>query len=212
MGVILTGDMIRGAQETQAKYGVPASITLGQIMLESGGSYSGGLSGLAYNYNNLFGIKGSGTAGTVYLPTYEEGQGTITDGFARYNNFAESIEAHGKLLSTDLYTQYTKNATTVEEYAKAIHKAGYATSSTYADTLIKIINENNLKQYDSGVFVGTGVSSSDDSLKWYGDIAVIIFIVILIVIGVLLFVGAFSSNNPVTEVKKKVGKIRGKKK
>lgn len=205
MAVTLTDEMIKGAQATQEKYGVPASITLGQIMLESGGSYSGGLSALAYKYNNLFGMKGSGTSGSVVMSTREEGQGTVNAKFASYNSVADSIEAHGQLLATDRYTQYTKNATTVREYAEGIKKGGYATDSSYVDKLMSIIESNNLTQYDSGIF-----TSSDDELKWYGDLAVIVFTVLLIIIGIFLFVGAWTNNNPVDEVKKTVKKVKNR--
>ena len=48
-------EVIRLAQETQAKYGVPASVTLAQYATESG--Y--GKSWLARNANNYFGMTGS---------------------------------------------------------------------------------------------------------------------------------------------------------
>lgn len=195
MGVQLTQEMISGAQETQKKYGVPASITLAQILQESGGDYPGGLSGLAYKYNNLFGIKGKGTKGSVAMSSREEGQGYVVSNFATYNNFAESIEAHGKLLATEHYTQYTSKAKSVEDYARALKEAGYATDSNYANALINQIKTYNLTQYDSGVSSGGLITSSSnsisDDLKWYGDIAVILFVIILIVFAVIFFLGAF---------------------
>ena len=66
--------MIVGALKCQDETGYPASVTIAQIIQESGyGSYgpggeSGeGLSYLAYQYCNLFGIKGKGTAGSVNM-------------------------------------------------------------------------------------------------------------------------------------------------
>lgn len=154
MGVTLTNDMINGAIATQEKYGVPASVTLAQIKLESGGSNPGGLSTLAYNDNNLFGIKaGSGWDGkTSTYKTTEYGSNgyyTTSASFRSYNNVGESIDDHGKLLSSPLYANKTNGVTNVEDYVKAI--AGtYATDPNYASKLLNIINSDNLKQYDSG--------------------------------------------------------------
>ena len=55
MAIQLTSEMIQAAQQNEKKYGVPASITLGQIILESSGSYEGGMSKLAAKAKNLFG-------------------------------------------------------------------------------------------------------------------------------------------------------------
>ena len=57
---IITSDMVIGSIEAHEKYGVYASVTLAQIILESGGDYPGGLSALAYECHNLFGMKGEG--------------------------------------------------------------------------------------------------------------------------------------------------------
>ena len=154
MGVQLTQEMINGAITAQEKYGVPASVTLGQILLESGGSYPGGMSVLAYNHNNLFGIKaGSNWNGkTVSLNTTEYnsvGQRYTTKAkFRSYNSVAESIDDHGKLLASPIYTNKTKGTTNLNDYVQAMGSV-YATSPTYASTLMSVINQNNLTQYDN---------------------------------------------------------------
>ena len=61
---IITIEMINGAIGSEKKYGVPASVILAQIILESGGKYPGNLSQMAYEIHNLFGIKGKGPAGS----------------------------------------------------------------------------------------------------------------------------------------------------
>lgn len=209
MAVKLTQEMINGAKETENKYGVPASITLGQIMLESGGSYSGGLSGLAYNYNNLFGMTAgsSWTGKTVYM-TNKNG----TDGqyYRVYDSVMDSINDHGQLLTTSRYNQYTKDAKTVEDYAKAIKQAGYATDPDYVSKLTSIIYNYNLNQYNTGNWAnggtvesghgGTGgvipVSTGDSTeIKWWGDIIVIIISILLIVLAVVFFVLAFNGGS-----------------
>lgn len=203
MGVQLTQEMIQGAINTQTKYGVPASVTLAQILLESGGSYAGGLSGLAYNYKNLFGIKagGSWTGKSVSLSTGETYNGqnvTITDAFRVYDNFQESIDDHGKLLASDFYTKYTSKATTADEYAKAIHEAGYATDPNYSDTLISLMKQYNLYQYDSGKIggvVSTGGSSSSSSGGFnIAPLLTLILVGVCLVFGAMFMAGAFVGN------------------
>lgn len=80
------------------KTGVPASLTIAQAILESGW----GGSGLTAQANNLFGIKGSGPAGSVKMPTTEyRPDGTsyqILANFRAYHSWAESIEDHSRLL------------------------------------------------------------------------------------------------------------------
>lgn len=206
MGVQLTQEMVEGAINTQKKYGVPASVTLAQILVESGGSYAGGLSGLAYNYKNLFGIKAgsSWTGESVNLSTGEHFNGqdvTISDAFRVYNSFEDSIEDHGKLLASDYYTKYTSKATTSDEYAKAIHEAGYATDPEYSNTLISLMKQYNLYQYDSGKIggiVSTGESSGSSSSGTLGvgsfnlsGLFVLILVGVFLVFGAMFMAGAF---------------------
>jgi flagellum-specific peptidoglycan hydrolase FlgJ len=87
-----------GAMAAQRTYGVPAAVTIAQAIDES----AWGQSALASEDHNLFGIKGTGPAGTVSLPTQEVYNGqavSITADFRVYNDVSESIEDHGKLLA-----------------------------------------------------------------------------------------------------------------
>src|SRR5439155_264951 len=88
-----------GALAAQSRYGIPASVTIAQAIDESGW----GQSALAIRDHNLFGIKGTGPAGTDMLPTQEYQNGhyvTVTAPFRVYHNVAESIADHGHLLAT----------------------------------------------------------------------------------------------------------------
>lgn len=151
---ILTEEMIMGAMDSEEKYGVPASLTLAQIIIESSGSYPGGLSLLAYECHNLFGMKGIGPAGYKEYQTGEQTSGgenyVITAKFRKYHNVAESIDDHGQLLSSGHYTAYTKGCKTADEWAVAIHKAGYATAVDYSQRLIEIMTMYDLYQFDNG--------------------------------------------------------------
>jgi flagellum-specific peptidoglycan hydrolase FlgJ len=143
------------AVKLQQATGIPASITLGQIILESSGSYPGGLSGLAYNGKNLFGMKGSGTAGSITMKTNEFVNGQyvqVNASFAKYSSYYDSMVAHAKLLSMSRYAKYLQNAKSINEYAQGIKNGGYATDPNYVSKLLKIIDQYNLHRYDSGNF------------------------------------------------------------
>ncbi len=149
---MITEEMIIGAIESQEKYGVPASLTLAQIILESSGSYEGGLSQLAFECKNLFGMKGTGPAGSVTYNTAEY-SGTqaffVNAQFRKYHSFKESIDDHGALLTTNRYKTHTAEAKTADDWAKGIANAGYATDPAYANTLISLMTKYGLYQYDS---------------------------------------------------------------
>ncbi|MBZ4496131.1 glucosaminidase domain-containing protein [Clostridioides difficile] len=235
MGVQLTQEMILGAQRAEKEYGVPASISLAQIVLESGGSNPGGLSGLAYNAKNLFGIKaGSSWAGAIVrMLTTEYGKGNkpykTYANFRKYNSYQESIVDHAKLLKNSRYTKHTNSATTLEEYARGIKAGGYATDANYAQQLVNIINKQNLNKYDGGsvqniikgatggtsvVGGGTNVDTtvqqtSSSNLKWWGNIVVVVIVILLIGVGLVFFVGSFGgvdNIDPVSKTKKFVKK------
>ncbi|MCY8915034.1 glycoside hydrolase family 73 protein [Bacillus atrophaeus] len=165
MGVNIS-PFVKDAQAIQKETGIPASIILGQIMLESGGSNPGGLSGLAYYSKNLFGIKGRGTAGSATMGTTEVYGGKthhVNAGFAKYNSYSDSIRAHAQLLSKPRYASKLKNAKSVEDYAKGIKAGGYATDPSYVNKLLGIISSNNLHQYDDGDITFKGTSGSEAS-------------------------------------------------
>ena len=101
----------------QDETGYPASVTIAQIIQESGfgkygpgGEEGKGLSYLAYQYNNLFGIKGTGPAGTVDMRTGEQASDgsayMITSGFRVYNTYTECIEDRTELLK-EVYKDLT---------------------------------------------------------------------------------------------------------
>lgn len=223
MSVKLTKEMISASKKTEEAYGIPSSITLGQIMLESGGSYDGGLSGLAWKYNNLFGItKGSWKGETV---TMSAQGGRDTKEYRVYGSKTDSIIDHAKVLLNSRYTKYTKNAQTVSEYADGIAKGGYATDPDYASKLMAVIKSNNLTAYDGDRWQGksgklttndiediSGDDSNETDLKWYGDLIVIVLCVLLLGLAVIFFISAFSGlklPTPVSKVKKMTKKVKG---
>lgn len=211
MGVTLTKEMIDGAKHTEEQYGIPSSVTLAQIMLESGGSYEGGLSGLAYNYNNLFGVT-AGSSWTGETVVMSNKAGTDTKTYRVYDNIEDSIVDHARVLLNSRYTQYTGNAQTVSEYVDGVAKGGYAEDPNYASKLKSMISKYNLTAYDGNSWQGKSgkLSTSDvesvtssthnstlstsetSDLKWWGDIVVVVLAVLLIGLAIVFFISAFN--------------------
>lgn len=138
---------------------IPASLTIAQAILESGW----GESELTKRGNNLFGIKGTGSAGSGIYPTKEYVNGnwiTIQAQFRHYNNWGESIADHSRLLLNGTRDQPNRyHGVLGADYrtaAKAIYAGGYATDKNYPQLLIQLIEQYKLYEYDR---------EEDDQLK-----------------------------------------------
>ena len=130
------------AIEQMNKYHIPASITLAQGLLESGA----GKSELARKSNNHFGIKCHAWDGKrTYHDDDEE-----DECFRVYKNVRDSYEDHSIFLATgSRYAFLFKFAETdYVNWARGLKRAGYATSPTYADKLIEIIERYDLDRFD----------------------------------------------------------------
>ncbi|MBC1911317.1 SH3 domain-containing protein [Listeria booriae] len=142
-----------GAIEGWKKYKILPSITEAQAILESGW----GESGLTREANNLFGIKGSYNGQSVMYPTREviNGQSVMVNAaFRKYPSWDASLEDHGKFLGVD-NPRYS-NLIGEKDYKKVaqmLQQDGYATDPNYANSLIGIIESNNLQSWDQEAFV-----------------------------------------------------------
>lgn len=123
------------------------SLVIAQAILES----RWGVSGLTLSANNLFGMKGIGSAGFVTMKTTEhvgDNDIKIDARFRKYNNWGESIADHSALLQKPLY----KKVKGERDYKKACHAikdAGYATDRNYTQLLIDIIEKYKLYEFDT---------------------------------------------------------------
>ncbi len=131
------------AIEEMIRSGVPASITLAQGALESGD----GNSRLARRGNNHFGIKchGDWTGGTI-----RHNDDRRHECFRKYKSVEDSYRDHSDFLSTGQRYAFLfeLDPTDYEAWAKGLKQAGYATSRDYANSLIRIIEDYNLQEYD----------------------------------------------------------------
>ena len=130
------------AQEEEKKYGIPASVTLAQGLLESGK----GLSFLATEANNHFGIKcfsRSCAPGHCVNRTDDSHK----DFFVKYSNAWESYRAHSKFLHKKRYKPCFKSKD-YAEWCDCLKAKGYATDPNYATKLKKKIRQLKLYQFD----------------------------------------------------------------
>lgn len=130
--------------------GIPASITLAQGIFESGC----GSSELSRQANNHFGIKCHDWIGE----TYHMDDDAEDECFRKYESPEQSWIDHSEFLtSRPRYAGLFKlSATDYKAWAKGLKAAGYATNPHYAEKLIKIIEEEQLYQYDHKVKHPTG--------------------------------------------------------
>jgi LysM repeat protein len=131
------------AQDQMRKYGVPASITLAQGILESGS----GKSKLAVEANNHFGIKCHDTWSGATMHIDDDAPNEC---FRKYKSVDQSFEDHSVFLKKPRYEElFLLEITDYKEWAQGLKKCGYATSSTYAKNLIDLIEKYELTQFDT---------------------------------------------------------------
>ena len=137
------------AMEQMRRYGIPASVTLAQGILES----SNGQSELARKENNHFGIKAtqSWIAEGGRYSLYSDDK--PNEKFCSYDNVGDSYEHHSRFLKENSrYAEcFNLRPDDYKGWTEGIAKAGYATGGNYAGTLQKIIEQNGLDKYDHQV-------------------------------------------------------------
>lgn len=169
----VTQDMMEAFFEVQETEGIPVSSGIAQLISESGfgrhgpGGESGqGLSQLAYEYKNLFGIKyfvgDTNASGAVDMLTGEEtsvGGIIITAGFSVYPDYAACIRQRGRMLTRSPYIdkvgpylnpndgKYTRED--AKGFIEGVRAAGWATDSAYVEKCIRHMESYNLYQFDN---------------------------------------------------------------
>ena len=137
------------AMEQMRRYGIPASVTLAQGILES----SNGQSRLAQNENNHFGIKAtpSWIAEGGRYALYSDDR--PDEKFCSYDSVGDSYEHHSRFLKENsrYAACFNLSPDDYKGWTEGIAQAGYATGSDYAGKLQKIIEQNRLQEYDRQV-------------------------------------------------------------
>ena len=133
------------AQKEMRKYGIPASITLAQGLIET----NAGDSRLAKQNNNHFGMKCfSKKCGKGHCANFTDD--SHKDFFRKYKSSWESYRAHSQLSMGRRYRHLKKLGNeNYRDWARGLKKAGYATDKHYAEKLINIIDELKLYKFDN---------------------------------------------------------------
>ncbi len=125
------------------RYGIPASITLAQGILES----DCGNSWLSMQSNNHFGIKckRDWRGDKVYYDDDAKGEC-----FRSYPSVEASYEDHARFLDTQprYDSLFAYAPTDYRSWARGLKAAGYATAPDYAQRLVRIIEESDLYLLD----------------------------------------------------------------
>ncbi|GAA4269373.1 glucosaminidase domain-containing protein [Hyunsoonleella aestuarii] len=130
------------AQNEMKLYGIPASITLAQGILESGS----GKGRLSLKANNHFGIKCHDWTGKkIYHDDDEKGEC-----FRKYNDAKYSFRDHSLFLSERKRYAFLFDLKKYDYkgWAKGLKSAGYATDRKYPQKLISLIERYKLYEYD----------------------------------------------------------------
>lgn len=134
------------AKENMVRTGIPASITLGQAILESGA----GTGPLSAQANNHFGIKchKEWTGPSIRYTDDEE-----NECFRKYDEPGGSFRDHSEFLtSRPRYASlFQLGKDDYSAWAKGLKAAGYATDPKYPDKLIGLIERYQLSKYDAEV-------------------------------------------------------------
>ena len=131
------------AMDEMIQFGIPASITLAQGILESGA----GKGRLAVQANNHFGIKCHDWNGKKIYHDDDEEQ----ECFRKYDNPEYSYRDHSLFLTNrGRYSfLFDLKKDDYKQWAKGLKKAGYATDPKYPQKLIDLIQRYQLYKYDN---------------------------------------------------------------
>jgi LysM repeat protein len=141
------------AMKEQMRSGVPASVTLAQGVLET----EAGRSELACMANNHFGIK--------CKPEYSGDKFYHDDDapkecFKMYRSAEDSYVDHSDYLKRNprYNPLFTLSITDYAAWAMGLKRCGYATSPTYAQRLIRIIEDFRLQEYTYSALDSLGIN------------------------------------------------------
>lgn len=161
------------AKQDMKEYGIPASITLGQGILESGA----GTGPLSIQANNHFGIK---CHKEWTGPSVKYDDDSEQECFRKYDQPNDSYKDHSLFLVTrDRYSSLFKlEKNDYKSWAKGLKAAGYATDTAYPTKLIALIERYQLQKFDLDVlgidYIPTKLGQEEKSIALLNSTDVIL--------------------------------------
>ncbi len=149
------------------RYGIPASITMAQGILES----DSGNSRLSLESNNHFGIKCK--RNWTGLKVYHDDDAK-DECFRAYESVEASYHDHAVFLDTQprYDSLFAYSATDYKSWARGLKAAGYATAPDYAQRLVRLIESHKLyllDQPDGERLYASGVRGKSDPDEWFSS-------------------------------------------
>lgn len=130
-----------GAVSGQTKFGILASVSIAQAILES----AWGSSAICKATNNLFGILANGWTSNIF----KAGNGCT---YRKYASWDDSISDHAQFIASNPRYKAIIGCKDYVITCNTLQSAGYAgNSSIYANALINLIKQYDLTQYDTQV-------------------------------------------------------------
>lgn len=142
------------AQEIQKKHGIPASVVLAQMLLES----DAGTSELASKYHNHFNIKHTKHCKAEFQDKkfkccVQKTDDNTFDHFKIYQSDEECLKdyvalIHGSGKKNNRYQKCLACGDDVKCWVESLENAGFATSDQYAERLMSLIKKYELAELD----------------------------------------------------------------
>ena len=150
-----TIEMVSAAVEMMNETGYPASVVLGQMILEGG---AGGSVLSNPPYYNCLGQKSPsyGETGSVSMGTMEA-WGAVTDSFSTFASYVDCMKAWGHKFTmapyVDNITACPRDPATghyeANAFITAVWRSGYATDPNYVELVIEIMTDYDLYKFNS---------------------------------------------------------------
>ncbi len=151
----ITLEMVSAAIQMMEETGYPASVVLGQMILESG---AGGSELSNPPYYNCLGLKSPsyGETGSVTMNT-AEAWGYEDAGFSTFSSYLDCMRAWGHRFTmapyVDNVTACQRDPTTghydANAFIEAIWRSGYATDPEYVDKVITVMTTYDLYRFNN---------------------------------------------------------------
>lgn len=188
----INNELLNASINASNKYGIPTSVILGFAGLET--SYGTKGVGTPEKGNNIFGVTGK---------KYDTIEDSVED-------FAKLVTGNKESAQSKKYGDATSGAISDREWVDAITQAGYNSEyapGVYEDKVMSVINGGELSSYNGleSRDVMAGVKTGLD-LKWWGDIVIVVFAILLLIGGVAFLGLAVTSNAPGSKLIKSIKK------